>query len=113
MGIRDRPIAPRSPWQNAKMIKQATKRGYVTHEQLNAVIPSEAVLNQVSVLIVEDEPFIALDLAVAVKEDSYRVVWWRNDAIFAREARCGTHSPSHGVCVAARDNLQNVMVRAR
>jgi hypothetical protein len=29
-----------------KMIKQATKRGYVTHEQLNAVIPSEAVTSE-------------------------------------------------------------------
>ena len=29
-----------------KMIKQATKRGYVTHEQLNAVIPSEEVTSE-------------------------------------------------------------------
>src|ERR1039458_9188873 len=29
-----------------KMIKQATKRGYVTHQQLNAVIPSEEVISE-------------------------------------------------------------------
>ncbi len=29
-----------------KMIKQATKRGYVTHEQLNAVVPSEEVTSE-------------------------------------------------------------------
>ena len=29
-----------------KMIKQATKRGYVTHQQLNAVIPSEEVTSE-------------------------------------------------------------------
>jgi CheY-like chemotaxis protein len=34
----------------------------------------DAMLNQVSVLIVEDEPFIALDLAVAVKEARGNVI---------------------------------------
>src|SRR5580704_6136695 len=29
-----------------KMIKQAKKRGYVTYEQLNAVMPSEAVTSE-------------------------------------------------------------------
>jgi RNA polymerase primary sigma factor len=29
-----------------KMIKQATKRGYVTYEQLNAVMPSEEVTSE-------------------------------------------------------------------
>ena len=29
-----------------KMIKQAKKRGYVTHQQLNAVIPSEEVTSE-------------------------------------------------------------------
>ena len=49
-----------------KMIKQATKRGYVTHEQLNAVIPSEEVtseqiedilaeLNEMGINVVETE----------------------------------------------------------
>ncbi len=49
-----------------KMIKQATKRGYVTHEQLNAVIPSEevtseqienilAALNEMGINVVETE----------------------------------------------------------
>ena len=49
-----------------KMIKQAKKRGYVTHEQLNAVIPSEevtseqienilAMLNEMGINVVETE----------------------------------------------------------
>ena len=49
-----------------KMIKQAKKRGYVTHEQLNAVIPSEevtseqienilAALNEMGINVVETE----------------------------------------------------------
>ena len=49
-----------------KMIKQATKRGYVTHQQLNAVIPSEevtseqienilAALNEMGINVVETE----------------------------------------------------------
>ncbi len=49
-----------------KMIKQATKRGYVTHQQLNAVIPSEevtseqiehilAMLNEMGINVVETE----------------------------------------------------------
>ena len=49
-----------------KMIKQATKRGYVTHEQLNAVMPSEevtseqienilAALNEMGINVVETE----------------------------------------------------------
>src|ERR1700709_2731440 len=49
-----------------KMIKQAKKRGYVTHEQLNAVLPSEevssdqiediyAVLNEMGINVVEQE----------------------------------------------------------
>ena len=29
-----------------RMIKQATKRGFVTHEQLNAVMPSEEVTSE-------------------------------------------------------------------
>src|SRR5215203_3365135 len=49
-----------------KMIKQAKKRGYVTHEQLNAVLPSEevssdqiediyAMLNEMGINVVEQE----------------------------------------------------------
>ena len=49
-----------------KMIKQAKKRGYVTHQQLNAVIPSEevtseqienilAALNEMGINVVETE----------------------------------------------------------
>jgi RNA polymerase primary sigma factor len=49
-----------------KMIKQAKKRGYVTHEQLNAVMPSEeiiseqiedilAALNEIGIKLVETE----------------------------------------------------------
>ena len=49
-----------------KMIKQATKRGYVTYEQLNAVMPSEevtseqiedilATLNEMGITVVETE----------------------------------------------------------
>ena len=49
-----------------KMIKQATKRGYVTYEQLNAVMPSEevtseqiedilAMLNEMGINVVETE----------------------------------------------------------
>ena len=49
-----------------KMIKQAKKRGYVTHEQLNAVMPSEevtseqiedilAMLNEMGINVVETE----------------------------------------------------------
>src|SRR3954452_3020247 len=49
-----------------KMIKQAKKRGYVTHEQLNAVLPSEEVssdqiediysmLNEMGINVVEQE----------------------------------------------------------
>src|SRR6185436_8943828 len=49
-----------------KMIKQAKKRGYVTHEQLNAVLPSEevssdqiediyAMLNEMGINVVELE----------------------------------------------------------
>ncbi len=49
-----------------KMIKQAKKRGYVTHQQLNAVIPSEevtseqienilAMLNEMGINVVETE----------------------------------------------------------
>ena len=34
----------------------------------------DALLNQVSVLIVEDEPFIALDLATAVEEARGKVI---------------------------------------
>ena len=48
------------------MIKQAKKRGYVTHEQLNAVLPSEevssdqiediyAMLNEMGINVVEQE----------------------------------------------------------
>jgi RNA polymerase primary sigma factor len=48
------------------MIKQAKKRGYVTHQQLNAVIPSEevtseqiedilAMLNEMGINVVETE----------------------------------------------------------
>ena len=48
------------------MIKQAKKRGYVTHEQLNAVLPSEevssdqiediyAMLNEMGINVVENE----------------------------------------------------------
>lgn len=43
----------------------------------------DALLNQVSVLIVEDEPFIALDLAEAVKEARGKVI---GPAGSAREA---------------------------
>jgi hypothetical protein len=35
---------------------------------------SDALLNQVSVLIVENEPFIALDLATAVEEARGKVI---------------------------------------
>src|SRR6202049_1730139 len=49
-----------------KMIKQAKKRGYVTHEQLNSVLPSEevtseqiedilAMLNEMGINVVEHE----------------------------------------------------------
>src|SRR6476620_3045279 len=49
-----------------KMIKQAKKRGYVTHEQLNAVLPSEevssdqiediyAMLNEMGINVVDNE----------------------------------------------------------
>src|ERR1051325_9391090 len=49
-----------------KMIKQAKKRGYVTHDQLNAVLPSEevssyqiediyAMLNEMGINVVEQE----------------------------------------------------------
>ncbi|MBM3529196.1 MAG: RNA polymerase sigma factor RpoD, partial [Alphaproteobacteria bacterium] len=49
-----------------KMIKQAKKRGYVTHEQLNAVLPSEevssdqiediyAMLNEMGINVVDSE----------------------------------------------------------
>src|SRR5881394_1531100 len=49
-----------------KMIKQAKKRGYVTHEQLNGVLPSEevtsekiedvlAMLNEMGINVVENE----------------------------------------------------------
>src|SRR6185312_1824179 len=49
-----------------KMIKQAKKRGYVTHDQLNAVLPSEevssdqiediyAMLNEMGINVVDSE----------------------------------------------------------
>ena len=49
-----------------RMIKQAKKRGYVTHEQLNAVLPSEevssdqiediyAMLNEMGINVVDSE----------------------------------------------------------
>src|SRR5271169_4886345 len=69
---KDAPETPDSPLLDLsdaavrKMIKSAKKRGYVTYEQLNAVLPSEevtsekledilAMLNEMGINVVENE----------------------------------------------------------
>jgi RNA polymerase primary sigma factor len=60
------PLLDLSDAEVKKMIKQAKKRGYVTHEQINAVLPSEevtsdqiedvfAMLNEMGINVVESE----------------------------------------------------------
>jgi RNA polymerase primary sigma factor len=60
------PDAPLSDAAVTKVIKQATRRGYVTYEQLNAVMPSKevrseqiedilAMLNEMGISVVETE----------------------------------------------------------
>src|SRR5437868_15432726 len=62
----DSPLLDLSDAAVRKMIKQAKKRGYVTYEQLNAVMPSEevtsekiedvlAMLNEMGINVVESE----------------------------------------------------------
>ena len=63
-----------------KMIKHAKKRGYVTHEQLNAVLPSEevtsdqiedifAMLNEMGINVVENEDADSDDEEKAAAEE--------------------------------------------
>ncbi len=62
----DRPLLDLSDAAVKKMIKAAKKRGYVTYEQLNAVMPSEevtsekiedilAMMNEMGINVVETE----------------------------------------------------------
>src|SRR5919202_713217 len=62
----DSPLLDLSDAAVRKMIKLAKKRGYVTHEQINAVMPSEevtsdqiedvfAMLNEMGINVVENE----------------------------------------------------------
>ena len=62
----DGPLLDLSDAAVKKMIKQAKKRGYVTHDELNAVLPSEevssdqiediyAMLNEMGINVVEQE----------------------------------------------------------
>src|SRR5262245_64255425 len=63
-----------------KMIKQAKKRGYVTHDQLNAVLPSEevssdqiedvyAMLNEMGINVVDSDEAEQDEEAKATDED--------------------------------------------
>src|SRR5579872_5682677 len=63
-----------------KMIKAAKKRGYVTHDQVNAVLPSEevtsdqiedvfAMLNEMGINVVETEEAEAEETAEEAKEE--------------------------------------------
>ena len=62
----DSPLLDLSDAAVKRMIKQAKKRGYVTHEQLNSVLPSEevssdqiediyAMLNEMGINVVDSE----------------------------------------------------------
>src|SRR5271157_5305909 len=64
-----------------KMIKQAKKRGYVTYEQLNAVMPSEevtsekiedvlAMMNEMGINVVETEEAETEEEGEAAREES-------------------------------------------
>src|ERR1700747_3027562 len=63
-----------------KMIKAAKKRGYVTHEQINAVLPSEevtsdqiedvfAMLNEMGINVIESEEAETEDAPEETKQD--------------------------------------------
>src|SRR6202035_3313505 len=75
----DKPLLDLSDAAVKKMIKQAKKRGYVTYEQLNAVMPSEevtsekiedilAMMNEMGINVVETEEAEADDAEEAREE---------------------------------------------
>src|SRR5205085_15426 len=76
----DGPLLDLSDAAVRKMIRLAKKRGYVTHEQINAVLPSEevtsdqiedvfAMLNEMGINVVENEENEAEEEAEAEADD--------------------------------------------
>src|SRR5271155_2067055 len=75
-----------------KMIKQAKKRGYVTYEQLNAVMPSEEVTSEKieDVLAMMNE----MGINVVETEEAEAAGEIRSQGTVRADRRSGTHVPS-------------------
>jgi RNA polymerase primary sigma factor len=97
----DSPLLDLSDAAVKKLIKVAKKRGYVTYEELNAVMPSEEVSSEQ----IEDIMSMFSDMGINVVDED-EVEEADADAGGADEEEGGELAPSGGTAVASKSNTR-------